>query len=68
MTNENRNSAIAAAIIMIGFGLFVWYLPALMMAAGDWSPWLAAVVMIVFLGALFFIFWLRGRSQRRKGR
>ncbi len=66
--NENRNSMIAAAVILVGFGLFFYYLPDIFMAAGGVSPWLGVLVMIVFIGGLFFIFWLRARAQRRRDR
>jgi hypothetical protein len=64
MDPANRNAAIAAAIILIGFGLFAFYLPDIMFAAGKVSTVAAGLVVVVFLGALFAILWLRARSQR----
>jgi len=63
---ENRNAIVAAAVIMVGFGLAAYFLPTIMLAIGQVSSVAAALVAIVFVFALFLIFWLRGRSQRRK--
>lgn len=65
--NKERSPAIAAAIILlvVGGGFFV--LPTIMLFLGDISPWLAAVVGVLFVLAFFLIFWLRARYQRRKG-
>jgi uncharacterized membrane protein len=68
MDRETRNAAIAALLIVGVFGLFTYYLPAIMLAAGSRSSLLAVAVIIVFLLALFVLFWLRGISQRRKGK
>lgn len=67
MDRDNRNAAIAAAVILVLFFAFAYYLPAIMMAAGKVSGILAGAVVAVFMLALFVIFWLRGRSQRGKG-
>lgn len=67
MQKSDRNSAIAAAIILLvaGFGFFV--MPTVMMRLADTSAWLAYAVAIIFVGAFFAVFWLRGRYQRRRG-
>jgi hypothetical protein len=67
MDRKNRNSLIAAAIIMLGFGLTAFYLPSIMLAVGELSPVAAGAVAILFVAAFFMVFWLRGRSQQRKG-
>ena len=36
MDEGNRNSAIAAALILIGFGLFAYFLPTIMIAVGQY--------------------------------
>lgn len=64
---ENRNSMIAAAIIMVVFGVTFYYLPAIMMAVGQVSTVAAALIVGLFLFGMFIIFWLRGRYQRRHG-
>ena len=64
MTPENRNSAIAAALLLAIFGLGAFYLPTIMLAVGDLSPVAAGIVAVLFVAAFFLVFWLRGRSQR----
>jgi len=64
MDRDNRNSAIAAAVILAGVGLVAYFMPAIMLAAIDVSPWLAGAVAGLFLMAFFMIFWLRGRFRR----
>ena len=66
MDKSTRNSAIAAGVILIGFGLFAFYLPTLMLALGSRSPVAGGVLAIFFVLAFFAIFWLRGRSQAKK--
>lgn len=68
MDRETRNSAIAAAWVLLLFGLAAYFLPTIMLAVGKVSTVLAAIVAAIFMVALFVVFWLRGRSQRKKGR
>lgn len=65
MQSSNRNSAIAAAAIMIGFGLVAYFLPTIMLAVGERSTAAAGVLAVLFVAAFFLIFWLRARAQRR---
>lgn len=67
MDRDTRNAALAAIAIMLLFGVFAYYLPAIMLAAGRVSGILAGIVAVVFMLALFMVFWLRGRNQRGKG-
>ncbi|UCI10132.1 hypothetical protein [Mesorhizobium sp. B1-1-8] len=67
MDRETRNTAIAAAWVLILFGLAAYYLPAIMLAVGKVSTVLAGLIAVIFMVALFVVFWLRGRSQRKKG-
>ena len=67
MTSENRNSAIAAALLLAIFGLGAFYLPTIMLAVGDISTVAAGIVAVLFVAAFFLVFWLRGRSQRKRG-
>ncbi|HTV71130.1 MAG TPA: hypothetical protein VMF90_21580 [Rhizobiaceae bacterium] len=67
MDNSTRNSAIAAAIILLGFGLFAFYLPTIMLAVGDYSTIAAGIIGVAFVAAFFLLFWLRGRSRRGEG-
>jgi drug/metabolite transporter (DMT)-like permease len=68
VTAENRNSAIAAAILLAVFGVGAFYLPTVMIAVGNLSTIAAALIAILFVAAFFLVFWLRGRSQRRLGK
>jgi membrane protein implicated in regulation of membrane protease activity len=67
MDRETKNAAIAAAVILLLFGLAAYFLPAIMLAAGKLSTVLAAVIAVAFMVGLFVVLWLRGRSQRKKG-
>ena len=64
MDEKTRNSAIAAALILGGFGLVAFYMPTIMLALGEISPFLAGLVAIFFVLAFFGVFWLRGRARR----
>ncbi len=64
MDEKTRNSAIAAALILGGFGLVAFYMPTIMLALGEISPFLAGLVAILFVLAFFGVFWLRGRAKR----
>lgn len=68
MDRSTRNAALAAAIILAGFGLLAYFMPAIMLALGESSPWVGGLVAVLFVGAFFGLFWLRGRSQRGKDR
>jgi apolipoprotein N-acyltransferase len=65
---DTRNALIAAAWIMLLFGLAAYWLPTVMLAVGSVSTILAGIVAAIFLVAFFAVFWLRARSQRNKGR
>ncbi|HMM64215.1 MAG: hypothetical protein WA975_01765 [Mesorhizobium sp.] len=67
MDRDTRNAAVAALCILLLFGLFAYWLPTLMMAAGRVSTVLAAAVAILFVACFFMIFWLRARQRRGKG-
>lgn len=67
MDKGSRNAAIAAALILGGFGLVAFYMPTIMIAVGNYSTIAAGIVAVAFVGAFFLVFWLRGRSQRRGG-
>ncbi|AZO21956.1 MULTISPECIES: hypothetical protein [unclassified Mesorhizobium] len=67
MDRETRNAAIAAAWILLLFGLAAYFLPTIMLAAGKVSTILAAIIAAIFMVGLFVVLWLRGRSQRKKG-
>lgn len=66
MDKETRSAAIAAALILGGFGLVAFFMPSIMLAIGEVSPIAAGVVAIVFVAAFFLVFWLRGVRQGRR--
>jgi hypothetical protein len=68
VSNETRNAMIAAAVILAVFGLGAFFLPSIMLAAGERSLWLAGFIAIGFIAAFFLVFWLRGRYREGKGR
>jgi Na+/proline symporter len=63
---SNKSAAIAAAIIMVGFGVVAFYLPNIMLAIGNVSPAAAGLVAVLFVAAFFLVFWLRARSQGKR--
>ena len=67
MDKSSRKAAIAAAIILGGFGLGAFYMPTIMIAVGNYSTVAAGVLAVAFVGAFFLVFWLRARSQRSGG-
>lgn len=66
MDRENRNAAVAALVILVGFGAFAYWLPTIMLALGNVSTVLAAAVAVLFVMAFFIVLWLRGRVQRSR--
>ncbi|MCO6393326.1 hypothetical protein GTW25_20105 [Aliihoeflea aestuarii] len=64
MNRETRNTMLATAAILIGFGGVAYFMPTIMLAAIEVSPWLAGAIAALFLVAFFGIFWLRGRMRR----
>jgi hypothetical protein len=62
--NQNTRTLIGAAIFFAVFVAFAWFLPNIMRAAGDISPWAAGAVVAIFLFGFFVVLWLRGRSTR----
>lgn len=65
MDPKTRNAAIAAACIMLGFGIVAYLMPNMMLAIGDKSPLAAGIFGVIFVLGFFIVFWLRARSQRR---
>lgn len=63
MDKESRNSAIAAACILLGFGLVAFYMPNIMLAVGQYSTVVAGVFAVAFVAAFFLLFWWRGKRN-----
>ena len=66
MDPKTRNAAIAAAAMLIAFGLVAYMMPAIMLWLGDISPVAAGAFVALFILAPFIVLWLRARSQRDK--
>lgn len=66
MTPEAKSQVIAAAVILLGIGLVIYFLPTIVMWIAQFSAVLAVVVGSLLLLGFFAIFWLRARYQRRK--
>ncbi|APY15363.1 hypothetical protein GRI33_11195 [Brucella sp. BO3] len=60
---KESNPAIAAAIILIGFGVLAYFVPSIMLVLGKHSQIAAIIFPIVFVLGFFAIFWLRSRRQ-----
>ncbi|PYE87748.1 hypothetical protein [Phyllobacterium leguminum] len=63
---KTRNAAIAAAIIVLGFGALWLLMPRIMLWIGAESPAWAGVFAVLFVLAFFGVFWLRARYQQRR--
>lgn len=64
--NPQRRAAVAAAVILVGFGLAAFVMPQVMLAVGDASPVAAGAIAVLFVAAFFGVFWLRSRAQKRR--
>lgn len=63
---SGRSAALAALTILLGTGLVFYFLPRIMVALGDVSPWLAGIFGTLIVLGFFLVFWLRARYQRRR--
>lgn len=68
MDRSTRDAAIAAGLILAGFGVVGFYMPAIVIRLGAVSPYAGGAAALIFVLAFFGIFWLRGRRQRRRDR
>lgn len=64
MDRNTRNAAIAAFLILVGFGAVGYYMPAVMLWLGGVSPYAGVAAAALFVLAFFGIFWLRSRRQK----
>ncbi|AYD02295.1 hypothetical protein [Neorhizobium sp. NCHU2750] len=65
MAPETKSQVIAAAAILIGAVVVIYFLPSLVLWIGQYSPVLAVIVGAVLMLGFFWIFWLRACYQRR---
>lgn len=66
--NEQRTAMIAAALILIIFGIAGFLMPRIMLTVGEFSTTIAGLLAALFVVAFFLVFWLRAQWQKRKGR
>lgn len=59
-----KSPALAALLILLGTGVAFYFLPSIMIALGDVSPWLAGIFGTLLVLGFFLLFWLRARYQR----
>jgi hypothetical protein len=59
-----KSPALAAFLILLGTGVAFYFLPRIMIALGDVSPWLAGIFGTLLVLGFFLLFWLRARYQR----
>lgn len=64
-SSNDRSSAIAAAVILIGVGLLLFVMPKIVMWIAQFSTILAAAFGSLVVLSFFVIFWFRARYQRR---
>ncbi|WP_337183661.1 hypothetical protein [Shinella sp.] len=64
---KGKSAALAALLILLGTGIAFYFLPRVMIALGDFSPWLAGVFGTLLVLGFFLVFWLRARYQRSRG-
>ena len=64
--NKGKSAALAALIILLGTGVVFYFLPRVMIALGDVSPWLAGAFGALLVLGFFLLFWLRARYQRNR--
>ncbi len=67
--HETRSTLVAASAIFI-FAVGGWFVmpPLMRWLGGTFSPFIAFAVAVLYVGAFFGIFWLRGRYQRSRRR
>ena len=66
MSPQDRKSALAAAIFLLVFGAAFWFMPRIVLAMGEISPWLGGMAALLFMLSFYIVFWLRGKYLRRK--
>ncbi len=61
---QNTRTLLGAAAVFVAFVGLAYFMPVIMLAAGEISPWLAGALLAAFIFGLFVVFWLRGRLRR----
>ena len=63
---NNKSPALAAILILLGFGTLAYFVPMIMLALGEYSQILAVIFPIIFVLSFFAVFWLRALNQRKR--
>lgn len=62
--HETRNTAIAAALILLVAGAALYFMPKIVLAIGAYSPMLGFAVGVGIVMFLFVVFWLRSKYKK----
>jgi hypothetical protein len=62
--HETRNSAIAAAIILVVVGTALYLMPKIVLGIGAHSPVLGFIAGVVIIMFLFVVIWLRSKYKK----
>lgn len=62
--NETRNTAIAAALILVIAGGALYFMPSIVLGIGAYSPALGFAVGVAIILAFFAVFWLRAKFKK----
>ncbi|WP_131571276.1 hypothetical protein [Oricola cellulosilytica] len=62
----DRKTLVTAALLLVGFGALVYFLPPLMLMLGGNNRWIAGAVLAAVLVLPFAGLWLRGRYRRKR--
>ncbi len=66
MSPQDKRSALAAGIFLLLFGALFWFMPKIVLALGEISPWLGGFAALLFMLSFYIVFWLRGKYLSRK--
>ena len=62
--NENRNTIIAAALILVIAGGALYFMPSIVLGIGTYSPALGFAAGVAIILAFFVVFWLRSKYKK----
>lgn len=62
--HETRNTAIAAALILLAAGAAIYFMPKIVLGIGAYSPLLGFAAGIAIIMFLFLVFWLRSKYKK----
>lgn len=62
--HETRNTAIAAALILLIGGAAIYFMPKIVLGIGAYSPVLGFVAGIAIIMFFFLVLWLRSKYKK----